>query len=104
MRGNGSAGRQFAEALVAGAIALSHYGKVERLTKTHAATTAEDVTDADRAAEAVLDGLEINQMPWCDHVRRGLRRRSKRAAGVTGLLLQNRKAAVGAAIATTPAE
>jgi myo-inositol-1(or 4)-monophosphatase len=32
-------------------VALDHYGKVERLTKTHAATTDEAVTDADRAAQ-----------------------------------------------------
>jgi len=44
---------QFATELAraAGAIALSHYGKVERLTKTHAATTLEAVTDADRATQ-----------------------------------------------------
>ena len=42
----------------AGAVALEHYGKVERLTKTHAATTDEPVTVADRAAQrAVLDRL-----------------------------------------------
>jgi myo-inositol-1(or 4)-monophosphatase len=45
----------------AGAIALSHYGKVERLTKTHAATTQEAVTDADRATQR--------------HIVAGLRRR-----------------------------
>ena len=44
---------QFATELArgAGAIALSHYGKVERLTKTHAATSMEAVTDADRATQ-----------------------------------------------------
>jgi myo-inositol-1(or 4)-monophosphatase len=44
---------QFATELArgAGAIALSHYGKVERLTKTHAMTSAEAVTDADRATQ-----------------------------------------------------
>ena len=44
---------QFATDLArgAGAIALSHYGKVERLTKTHAMTSAEAVTDADRATQ-----------------------------------------------------
>jgi myo-inositol-1(or 4)-monophosphatase len=54
---------QFATELArsAGAIALSHYGKVERLTKTHAATTAEAVTDADRATQR--------------HIVAGLRRR-----------------------------
>src|SRR5882724_7070083 len=45
----------------AGKIALDHYGKVERLTKTHAATTDEAVTDADRAAQR--------------HIVAGLRRR-----------------------------
>ena len=38
----------------AGRVALSHYGNVERLTKTHAATTDEPVTVADRAAQAVI--------------------------------------------------
>ena len=54
---------QFATELAraAGAIAVSHYGKVERLTKTHAATTAEAVTDADRATQR--------------HIVAGLRRR-----------------------------
>jgi myo-inositol-1(or 4)-monophosphatase len=54
---------QFATELArgAGAIALSHYGKVERLTKTHAATTLEAVTDADRATQR--------------HIVAGLRRR-----------------------------
>src|SRR5688500_20318101 len=54
---------QFATELARGdgAIALSHYGKVERLTKTHAATTTEAVTDADRATQR--------------HVVAGLRRR-----------------------------
>ena len=54
---------QFAMELArgAGAIALSHYGKVERLTKTHAATTLEAVTDADRATQR--------------HIVAGLRRR-----------------------------
>jgi len=54
---------QFAIELARGAgkIALDHYGKVERLTKTHAATTDEAVTDADRAAQR--------------HVVAGLRRR-----------------------------
>ncbi len=42
----------------AGDLALSHYGKVERLTKTHAATTDEPVTIADRAAQRVIvEGL-----------------------------------------------
>ena len=54
---------QFAAELArsAGAVVLSHYGKVERLTKTHAATTAEAVTDADRATQR--------------HIVAGLRRR-----------------------------
>jgi fructose-1,6-bisphosphatase/inositol monophosphatase family enzyme len=38
----------------AGEVALSHYGQVERLTKTHAATTDEAVTVADREAQAVI--------------------------------------------------
>ena len=42
----------------AGALALSHYGSVERLTKTHAATRDEAVTVADRAAQAlIVEGL-----------------------------------------------
>src|SRR5690349_18466862 len=51
---------QFATDLArgAGAIALSHYGKVERLTKTHAMTSAEAVTDADRATQRhIVAGL-----------------------------------------------
>ena len=41
---------QFALELAQGAakIVLSHFGKVERLTKTHVAASAEAVTDADR--------------------------------------------------------
>ena len=35
----------------AGEIVRRHYGKVERLTKTHAATTDESVTEADRATQ-----------------------------------------------------
>ncbi len=35
----------------AGGIVRSRYGKVERLTKTHAATTLEAVTDADRESQ-----------------------------------------------------
>jgi len=38
----------------AGKIILEHYGKVERLTKTHAATTAEAVTEADRASQRFI--------------------------------------------------
>ncbi|MEM7808277.1 MAG: inositol monophosphatase family protein [Planctomycetota bacterium] len=42
----------------AGATALEQCGKVDRLTKTHAATTDEAVTIADRAAQAVVvEGL-----------------------------------------------
>ena len=35
----------------AGRVILGHYGKVERLTKTHAAATDEAVTEADRASQ-----------------------------------------------------
>src|SRR3954466_13284991 len=38
----------------AGKIVLEQYGKVERLTKTHAATTDEAVTDADRASQRYI--------------------------------------------------
>jgi myo-inositol-1(or 4)-monophosphatase len=38
----------------AGKIILDHYGKVERLTKTHAAATSEAVTDADRASQRFI--------------------------------------------------
>lgn len=38
----------------AGKVALEHYGKVERLTKTHAAASEEAVTIADRAAQRVI--------------------------------------------------
>lgn len=42
----------------AGKIVLDHYGKVARLTKTHAQTNAEAVTDADRASQRfIVDGL-----------------------------------------------
>lgn len=42
----------------AGRIALGYYGRVERLTKTHAATTDEAVTEADRATQRhVVAGL-----------------------------------------------
>ena len=42
----------------AGAVAMSHYGHVERLTKTHSTTTDEPVTLADRAAQReVVAGL-----------------------------------------------
>jgi myo-inositol-1(or 4)-monophosphatase len=35
----------------AGKVVLEHYGQVERLTKTHAAASAEAVTEADRATQ-----------------------------------------------------
>jgi myo-inositol-1(or 4)-monophosphatase len=38
----------------AGRVILDHYGKVERLTKTHSATTDEAVTDADRASQRYI--------------------------------------------------
>ncbi|HEY7088742.1 MAG TPA: inositol monophosphatase [Tepidisphaeraceae bacterium] len=38
----------------AGKIALEHYGKVERLTKTHIAASSEAVTEADRAAQRYI--------------------------------------------------
>ena len=38
----------------AGRVILDHYGKVERLTKTHAQTTDEAVTDADRASQRYI--------------------------------------------------
>ena len=38
----------------AGTIALEHYGKVRRLTKTHAAASEEAVTDADRASQRFI--------------------------------------------------
>ncbi len=42
----------------AGAVVRHHYGHVERLTKTHAATTDEAVTEADRATQRhILTGL-----------------------------------------------
>lgn len=40
----------------AGKIVLEHYGKVERLTKTHAAASEEAVTDADRASQRFIVG------------------------------------------------
>ena len=54
---------QFATELArsAGRIVLDHFGQVERLTKTHAAASAEAVTEADRASQR--------------HVVAGLRRR-----------------------------
>ncbi len=45
-------------ARAAGKVALRYYGTVERLTKTHATTTAEAVTEADRATQRhILDAL-----------------------------------------------
>jgi myo-inositol-1(or 4)-monophosphatase len=38
----------------AGRVILDHYGKVQRLTKTHVATTDEAVTDADRASQRYI--------------------------------------------------
>jgi myo-inositol-1(or 4)-monophosphatase len=38
----------------AGAVAMEHYGKVLRLTKTHRATQNEAVTDADRACQRLI--------------------------------------------------
>ena len=38
----------------AGNVVATHYGKVERLTKTHAATTDEAVTEADRATQRFI--------------------------------------------------
>src|SRR5439155_5867879 len=38
----------------AGKIILQHYGKVQRLTKTHVAASAEAVTDADRASQRFI--------------------------------------------------
>src|SRR5437763_296861 len=37
-----------------GKIAMDYFGKVERLTKTHAATTGEAVTEADRAVQRFI--------------------------------------------------
>ena len=42
----------------AGKVVLEHYGKVERLTKTHAAASEEAVTEADRASQrSIVAGL-----------------------------------------------
>ena len=42
----------------AGKVAMRYYGSVERLTKTHATTTAEAVTEADRATQRhILEAL-----------------------------------------------
>lgn len=38
----------------AGRLVLDHWGKVERLTKTHAMTTSEAVTDADRESQRLI--------------------------------------------------
>src|SRR5437868_6257498 len=51
---------QFAIELARGAgkIVLEQYGKVERLTKTHVAASAEAVTEADRASQRfIISGL-----------------------------------------------
>jgi fructose-1,6-bisphosphatase/inositol monophosphatase family enzyme len=51
---------QFAIELARGAseIVLSHFGKVERLTKTHIAASAEAVTEADRASQRyIISGI-----------------------------------------------
>ncbi|MDB5333820.1 MAG: putative inositol-monophosphatase [Phycisphaerales bacterium] len=47
---------QFAVELARGAgkIVLDHWGKVERLTKTHVAASSEAVTDADRASQRFI--------------------------------------------------
>jgi myo-inositol-1(or 4)-monophosphatase len=43
----------------AGKIVLDHFGRVERLTKTHAAASAEAVTDTDRASQRhIVAGLK----------------------------------------------
>src|SRR5579884_2592009 len=43
----------------AGKIVLEHWGKVERLTKTHVAASAEAVTEADRASQRhIVAGLK----------------------------------------------
>ena len=39
---------------IAGDIALRQFGRVERLTKTHATTTQEAVTIADRAVHPII--------------------------------------------------
>jgi myo-inositol-1(or 4)-monophosphatase len=52
---------QFAAELARGAgkVVLDHYGKVERLTKTHVAASAEAVTEADRASQRfIVAGLK----------------------------------------------
>jgi myo-inositol-1(or 4)-monophosphatase len=51
---------QFAIELARGAgkIVLNHWGKVERLTKTHVAASSEAVTDADRASQRfIISGI-----------------------------------------------
>src|SRR3954471_15607633 len=47
----------------AGKIILEHYGKVERLTKTHSAATEEAVTDADRASQRYIVAGLRNRFP-----------------------------------------
>lgn len=47
----------------AAAVALLHYGKVERLTKTHVAANQEAVTEADRAVQAFIVKTLREQFP-----------------------------------------
>jgi myo-inositol-1(or 4)-monophosphatase len=47
----------------AGKVVLEHYGKVERLTKTHAAASAEAVTEADRATQRYIVAGLRRQFP-----------------------------------------
>ena len=47
----------------AGKIISEHYGKVQRLTKTHAATTDEAVTEADRASQRFIIGELKRRFP-----------------------------------------
>ena len=56
---------QFAVDLARGAgrLILEHYGRVERLTKTHIATTDEAVTDADRASQRLIVAGLRNRFP-----------------------------------------
>ncbi|HEY0009965.1 MAG TPA: inositol monophosphatase [Tepidisphaeraceae bacterium] len=47
----------------AGAVASGFYGKVDRLTKTHATTTAEAVTEGDRATQRLIVSALRKQFP-----------------------------------------
>src|SRR5512133_2050662 len=47
----------------AGKVILKHYGKVERLTKTHQAASAEAVTVADRASQRYIVGELLKRFP-----------------------------------------